>query len=494
MKHHCHAVYSIYIHSMIVQQFNYHVKSNPDYTLFEHLNWINRHLECILNSPATPCNMDNITPLLRPVRPQAAPRSSIATEVTVSTASSSLKKSLFADDHAKSKVVMVNDPSLVRPPGATEDKPIIPSNSNDNQIDASIAAPPDPFSSSSAMVTPALDVSAPQALRRGTEVRLIQPQLENVSLFRCVSLHVLVKCSRCKNTVDLENILPEGTLETPTGAAEAASAAPTTHKKERWTSCPTCHSIIGVKFLSELIHENASSLGLLQLAGCTAFDLLGSSFMGTCGNCMDDMKTSIRLSPNDRPITQACFQCHTKLTLALNDYRFVPIGQGGERLVADEAQVMKLKTKRSKSKKEAVLNGGQPLPNEGTCSHYQKSKRWFRFTCCGKLYPCDVCHDKEEDHVYEMMATRHVCGLCSKEQSAVGNKPCVACGHEFEKATGKGAFWEGGHGVRNRTLMNRNDTHKHKGASKTGSKKQDRVGLAAKQKREREQQRQHHDD
>lgn len=472
---------------MIVQSFDYHAKVNTDYTLFEHLNWLNRHLESILNSPPAPEEVNIITPFLRPIRPPTLPPTTTRPATTTGSSTSTNKKSIFMDDQTKNKVIMVSDPSLVKPPGVTSDGQQhmdISSDEDGHVSDASITTSDQeqaPSSSSAAN----LEVSQQQSVRRGTEIRLMDPQLENVSLFRCVSLHVLVKCSRCKNTVDMENVVPEPPTESGTGEGKNNNNGKTAmNKKERWTDCPTCHSIIGVKFFSELIHENASSLGLLQLAGCTAFDLLGSSFMGTCGSCMDDMKSSIRLAPHDRPTTHACFGCHTKWTVALNDYRFVSIGQGGERLVADEEQVMKLKNKR-KLTKEAALLGGQPLPNEGTCSHYQKSKRWFRFNCCGKLYACDVCHDKKEDHIYEM-ATRHVCGLCSKEQSAVGNKPCVSCGHEFDKTIGKGAFWEGGHGVRNRTLMNRNDSHKHKGQSKTGSKKQDRVGLAAKQKREKE--------
>lgn len=43
-----------------------------------------------------------------------------------------------------------------------------------------------------------------------------------------------------------------------------------------------------------------------------------------------------------------------------------------------------------------------------------------RFPCCGKLYPCDKCHDeKETDHEMEM-ANRMVCGYCSKEQVIYG--------------------------------------------------------------------------
>lgn len=199
----------------------------------------------------------------------------------------------------------------------------------------------------------------------------------------------------------------------------------------------------------ELVHQGALSIGLLQLAGCTAFDILPSAYIGTCGSCMVDMTSTIRLAPHDPPHTMSCFSCHAKMTCGLGDYKFVRIGsEGGERLKADEQQVMKLKKKK---KRDDHLTIGEPLPNDGTCSHYRKSKRWFRFSCCNKLFPCDECHDIHEDHDYEM-AKRHICGMCSREQTI--SVACV-CGHEFEKAPQKGAFWEGGKGVRNKSTMSR---------------------------------------
>jgi hypothetical protein len=32
---------------------------------------------------------------------------------------------------------------------------------------------------------------------------------------------------------------------------------------------------------------------------------------------------------------------------------------------------------------------GQELPRRGRCKHYGKSYRWFRFSCCAKVFPCD---------------------------------------------------------------------------------------------------------
>lgn len=201
------------------------------------------------------------------------------------------------------------------------------------------------------------------------------------------------------------------------------------------------------------MHQNASTLGFLQTAGCTPFDIMPSSFVGSCANCLEDMKKPLRLSPHDQPTTVSCFSCHAKLTVKLGEYRFVNVGQGGAKLQASQDQVAKLELKKkTKKRKEDALVVGQPLPDNGTCSHYRKSKRWFRFPCCHKLYPCDVCHDSQEDHTYEY-AKRHVCGLCSREQEI---KPvCVGCGHEFERSHKKGAFWEGGQGVRDRVTMSR---------------------------------------
>ena len=39
----------------------------------------------------------------------------------------------------------------------------------------------------------------------------------------------------------------------------------------------------------------------------------------------------------------------------------------------------------------------------------------LRFPCCGRAYPCDVCHDEDQDHPMEL-ATRMICGYCAKEQ------------------------------------------------------------------------------
>lgn len=47
-----------------------------------------------------------------------------------------------------------------------------------------------------------------------------------------------------------------------------------------------------------------------------------------------------------------------------------------------------------------------------------------RFPCCGRAYPCDVCHDEDQDHLMEL-ANRMICGYCAKEQVS-GRNSCPA--------------------------------------------------------------------
>ncbi len=134
-----------------------------------------------------------------------------------------------------------------------------------------------------------------------------------------------------------------------------------------------------------------------------------------------------------------------------------------------------VKIVKSKPKKESLpgIKVGKPLPDNGTCKHYKRSYRWFRFPCCGRVFPCDQCHDENNKDSHEpARANRILCGQCAREQPA-SNKICK-CGFEFE--TGKSHFWEAGKGQRDQSKMNRKDSHKFSGLNKTESQKAKRVG------------------
>lgn len=59
--------------------------------------------------------------------------------------------------------------------------------------------------------------------------------------------------------------------------------------------------------------------------------------------------------------------------------------------------------KRIEIKKAEGIIPGHPLKDQGICNHYKRSHRWLRFPCCGLAYPCDQCHDKNENHPHEVL-------------------------------------------------------------------------------------------
>ena len=92
----------------------------------------------------------------------------------------------------------------------------------------------------------------------------------------------------------------------------------------------------------------------------------------------------------------------------------------------------------------------------------------FKFPCCNRVYPCDICHrDNNKDNHEEKLASKFYCGLCSR-QLPISTKQCV-CGNLFDNSSKQ--FWEGGKGNRDQLKMNRNDPRKFRGLSKIVAKK-----------------------
>ena len=55
------------------------------------------------------------------------------------------------------------------------------------------------------------------------------------------------------------------------------------------------------------------------------------------------------------------------------------------------------------------------LKDRGVCKHDKFIFKWFRYPCCGKMYPCDKCHKDHEKHKIQTI-TNMICGFCSEEQ------------------------------------------------------------------------------
>uniref|UniRef100_A0A9J7XHB7 CHY-type domain-containing protein n=1 Tax=Cyprinus carpio carpio TaxID=630221 RepID=A0A9J7XHB7_CYPCA len=162
---------------------------------------------------------------------------------------------------------------------------------------------------------------------------------------------------------------------------------------------------------------------------------------------------------------QNCQHCHTKLNIFVEATRFQFIQPESRNQTGAASQY----TRRYR---DPAVQQGKPLPDKGACRHFKQSHRWLRFPCCGRAYPCDVCHDEDQDHLMEL-ATRMICGYCAKEQPFSNGKPCVGCGGMMTRAAFT-SHWEGGQGCRNKVKMSRNDRQKYANTCKTVAKKKNK--------------------
>jgi CHY zinc finger len=353
-------------------------------TLFQQLNWLNTNLNALLDVPA-PSNNSVVN------APFQTRHSSPPTTHDVQ--SSDLQHNLN-DSFRKDKKIYVERP--LDPVPKAETPPLkVDGDDQDHGSEESSAnlQQSDDDELSIKMASTSLS-TPPQPVRSGTEIRFPDLRLENIALLRCVRMFLMVKCNRCNNTVEIENIVPD--------QAAVDSASNGSEKNQRWLPCPTCSTLIGALFKGNYLHANAVTLGLLQLASCTPFDLLPSTYIATCTNCMEP-HIPIKLTVHDQPKSTVCRNCHSKMSIGIPSSQFVRIGSGtgSKELHADPNAVLQLKRKKQ-PKQELGLVVGQPLPHQGACDHYRKSRRWFRFSCCNRIHPCDRCHDDKEDHKVEV--------------------------------------------------------------------------------------------
>jgi phage FluMu protein Com/uncharacterized CHY-type Zn-finger protein len=271
---------------------------------------------------------------------------------------------------------------------------------------------------------------------RGIAITFPGIELHSIELFQVAILNISVKCSRCKTINDITGLQNE---------------------KEKTASCRKCAAGIAACFRPQLVHQASHRAGFLDVAGGTVADMLPSTFTPVCAKCSTTSPGLVAVRGD--ATTNVCRVCHGKFTFKISDVRFLAYAPGA--LTAPAAG--------NRRKQDRIdLQTGEALPDRGACSHYRKSYRWFRFSCCNRVHPCDKCHDAAEDHVNEW-ANMMVCGWCSREQRYAVDA-CSFCGRSVIGRRGTG-FWEGGKGTRDRTLMNRKDPRKHKRLGAAAAKK-----------------------
>lgn len=271
-------------------------------------------------------------------------------------------------------------------------------------------------------------------------ITLKEIETANVGVFSAARLWLTVQCGRCMKKVTFPELDVGVSGRSYTFAEE----------------CQNCHSNLAMALTPAVAFGSSSSIFSAQLSNAFVADVLPSDYRAACFVCNTIVKfpqlfTGVKSS-------QYCRHCHTRTSLT-----FAQIDITGAQANADSQTAQSLATARkTREEKPTRYQVGVPLPHTGTCKHYKKSHRWFRFPCCKKAFPCDTCHNVNSDHFSEL-ATRQICGFCSREQSTQAAS-CV-CGGQLgpPKHT---SHWEGGKGCRNQVTMSRKDARKHKRPSK----------------------------
>ncbi|RAK97771.1 uncharacterized protein BO80DRAFT_428034 [Aspergillus ibericus CBS 121593] len=285
---------------------------------------------------------------------------------------------------------------------------------------------------------PVPDLPEPTTTERGVALSFPFLELYGIELLELVGLYITVKCDRCKEYLDVRNI--------PQIKDKSDELSP------KIETCKKCANTMSLGFRRQLMHPSSTRAGYLDLDGCTVVDLLPSSFIPTCAECSTAFPAPGVVAVRGESAMANCRQCHRKMVLKIPEVKFLKVGSA--------AYSSRFRAPPRKKPKELLgIVAGQELPRRGRCTHYGKSYRWFRFSCCAKVFPCDKCHDAAEDHPNEH-ANRMICGFCSREQ-IYRPENCGICRVVLIGKAGSG-FWEGGKGTRNRVLMSRKDPRKYK--------------------------------
>ena len=299
------------------------------------------------------------------------------------------------------------------------------------------------------------------------QVNLNGVQLNNISIVQISNIKLLLKCAKCKKV-----------------AFESKYMKLNKQKNVFYlgTVCPRCQNEIFSVFISDFIHQNnLINAGVCYISGGIVIDYLPSIYNLECEKCGQSKTIKLRtgcLHSND----SNCRKCNIKLNFVILSANISNI------FISDLKHLSDIKINFFEKfnfaikddinldnyvkKYDKIIQEGKELPDFGACKHYKHSLRWFRFSCCNKIFPCDLCHDEASDHNSEFAKTI-LCGFCACEQSS-SNKLCQKCGKLFSKSEGGKKFWEGGKGCRDPKFMNSRDSHKFTGLNKTISRRQQR--------------------
>ncbi|KAI2001530.1 hypothetical protein LOY97_006347 [Ophidiomyces ophidiicola] len=388
--------------------FDRHVQDNPEMSLTAHINYLSAMIHTMIFPPP---DEGVLTPPAAPIQEEAAFDIPIDPEQP---------QNIEDRPHIQ---------TIPRPPewAAAED------DYSGDESDYSEDSASDADNSDSEDVGKGAEATEVRNTRTSREVLLSFPSLgmRGIELLEIKRLSLTLKCDRCKDVFDPQSLKV---------GEDGVSIPP-----ERTEICKKCSSYMNIGFRREFMHSNSTRGGVLRLEGCTAVDLLPSHFYPTCSECSFTYPSPGIIAVRGDIRTVVCRGCHNHMDFKIPELKFLMVA------AADESTPHPLRAIK-KHKESLGLVAGKELPRRGRCLHYRKSYRWFRFSCCLKVFPCDKCHDAVSDHPNEH-ANRMICGFCSREQIYYP-ETCSTCHSNLVGKRG-GGFWEGGKGTRDKKLMSR---------------------------------------
>ena len=291
--------------------------------------------------------------------------------------------------------------------------------------------------------------------------------LHKVGTARIDDCNLHIQCTRCDITRD---VVLSGTFA---------------NNSEKALWCSKCKKLMRLNLRPVLMHQANHTFCHIDTEGCVILDVLPSNFIASCEMCWNE-DVKFDKFQRGRRIEKNCMNCGIKLAMfakqiVINDLNIGSSSQSGKSNNSNSGKSKpNQKSKTNTGAQNIRLKLGENLPNLGACKHFKKSNRWMRFSCCGKLYPCPVCHELagECEDAATKLATRMVCGKCSCEQPMTSGK-CIECAYHMGK---------GGRDTRQSTMSKKDRKKKAPSSSsskKTVSKKSQRVGQAGKVKREK---------
>ena len=138
------------------------------------------------------------------------------------------------------------------------------------------------------------EIQSTSGPERGISLSFPSLELYGIELLELASLSITIKCERCKDTMDINNLRD---------------------KAQKSESCKKCAMPLSVCYRRELMHANSFRAGYLDLEGCTVVDMLPSNFLPTCSECSTTYASPGVVSVRGESSMAVCRECHRKMSM-----------------------------------------------------------------------------------------------------------------------------------------------------------------------------------